>query len=254
MNYEIITREDDLSSWNYETLEAALREAVRRYDGVVYTDEASAKSDKAELNKIKKLLDTKRKEYKKICLAPYNDAEIKIKALTAIIDEKLAAIGQSVEDFEAGRKSERDAAVRSYYDKKSDVLGIYADKMFERIKNPKWYNASAKDAVWQKDMIAAIETAADDIRQLRALSSPYLDTLIDEYINGSSLYDCIEENQKLTNAVSRAGINVAEKTVSEEIPQQPDKDSFTLRLKCSPSQKKRLLDFIRMLGIKYEEI
>ena len=70
-----------ITTWSFDEINLALDNLLEKYKGKVYTEESykSAKSDKQELNAINKRIEEKRKEYKKICLAPYNAIEDEIK-------------------------------------------------------------------------------------------------------------------------------------------------------------------------------
>ena len=85
--FELATfQSTDITEWNFEQIRSYLAQVLESGKGTVYTDEASAKSDKGELNRAKKLLEDKRKEYKAQCLAPYEVVEKQIKSLTSMLD------------------------------------------------------------------------------------------------------------------------------------------------------------------------
>ena len=59
--------------WNKEELEAAVRAKIAGYENVVYTEEniKAAKNDRAELNKLIKAIEERRKQVKNIINEPY---------------------------------------------------------------------------------------------------------------------------------------------------------------------------------------
>ena len=67
---------------NFQELKAALTAVLRRYEGVVYTEDrlADAKADKKELSRLRRDIDSRRKEIKKAYLAPYQDFEAQANA------------------------------------------------------------------------------------------------------------------------------------------------------------------------------
>ena len=79
---------------NFDEIKAYLGQRLDVYRNLVYSEDSlkTAKADKAQLNKLKKALDTRRKEIKAIYMEPYLCIEAQIKELTAMIDEPLAAI------------------------------------------------------------------------------------------------------------------------------------------------------------------
>ncbi len=87
-------------SWNHEEIKKEVTEKVSYYTNLVYTDEQikEAKADRAKLNKFANVLDDKRKEIKKQCLAPYNDFEEKIKEIVAVVMEQIGMIDKQVKE------------------------------------------------------------------------------------------------------------------------------------------------------------
>ena len=66
--------------FNFEELKTQLAESLELYAGLVVTEDGikAAKEDRARLNKLREALETKRKEVKRECMAPYD----RIKRLT----------------------------------------------------------------------------------------------------------------------------------------------------------------------------
>ena len=60
-------------TWNHDQIKKEVAEKVKHYATMVYTDDQikDAKNDRAKLRKFVDALETKRKEIKKQCLAPY---------------------------------------------------------------------------------------------------------------------------------------------------------------------------------------
>lgn len=82
--------------WNKEELEAAVRAKIAGYENVVYTEEniKAAKNDRAELNKLIKAIEERRKQVKNIINEPYTVFEAELKEITALINEPVALIDQ----------------------------------------------------------------------------------------------------------------------------------------------------------------
>ena len=94
---------------NFEELKNELTERTEKYKNLVYTDEqiSLAKADRASLRKLVDALDSRRKEYKKHCLKPYEDFEKAVKTLTGIINEPIGLIDKQVKAFESLKKEEK---------------------------------------------------------------------------------------------------------------------------------------------------
>lgn len=104
--------------WNKEELEAAVRAKIAGYENVVYTEEniKAAKNDRAELNKLIKAIEERRKQVKNIINEPYAVFEAELKEITALINEPVALIDQQVKAFEEKQKEEKKAAIKATYD------------------------------------------------------------------------------------------------------------------------------------------
>lgn len=104
--------------WNKEELEAAVRAKIAGYENVVYTEEniKAAKNDRAELNKLIKAIEERRKQVKNIINEPYAVFEAELKEITALINEPVALIDQQVKAFEEKQKKEKKAAIKATYD------------------------------------------------------------------------------------------------------------------------------------------
>lgn len=130
--------------WNKEELEAAVRAKIAGYENVVYTEEniKAAKNDRAELNKLIKAIEERRKQVKNIINEPYAVFEAELKEITALINEPVALIDQQVKAFEEKQKEEKKAAIKATYDENigdlAEVLPfekIFDSNTFENMKH-----------------------------------------------------------------------------------------------------------------------
>lgn len=83
---------------NFEELKQALEQRLAQYDNVVYAADgiSDAKRDKAELNKLRRSIEERRKEIRRNCLEPYTAVEPRFKELVALIDQPLSRINQYI--------------------------------------------------------------------------------------------------------------------------------------------------------------
>ena len=108
--------------FNFEELKTQLAESLELYAGLVVTEDGikAAKEDRARLNKLREALETKRKEVKRECMAPYTDFEAKVKELVGLIDQPIAAIDGQLKAYEEQRRAA----------KRADILAIYEETVF----------------------------------------------------------------------------------------------------------------------------
>lgn len=152
--------------WNKEELEAAVRAKIAGYENVVYTEEniKAAKNDRAELNKLIKAIEERRKQVKNIINEPYAVFEAELKEITALINEPVALIDQQVKAFEEKQKEEKKAAIKATYD---ENIGDLAEVLpFEKIFDSRYLNQTYKLATAQKEIVDKIDTVKTDLETI----------------------------------------------------------------------------------------
>ena len=114
----------EIIEFNYEELQAYLGERLEKYRTLVVAEDGikAAKSDRAALNKLRSALEDSRKGVKADCLRPYESFEVKIKALTGMIEGAIQNIDTQVKGFEEAKKQEKRAKIEAFFaDRKSVV-------------------------------------------------------------------------------------------------------------------------------------
>lgn len=85
---------DRIALEDFDELKMALAQWLAEYDNAVYPADGikEAKQDKAELNKMRRSIEERRKEIRRNCLEPYTALEPRFKELVALIDQPLSRI------------------------------------------------------------------------------------------------------------------------------------------------------------------
>lgn len=126
---------------NLEGLQASIAQYVSRYSNLVITEDnvTDSKQVRAKLNKLKKVLDDRRKEIKRNYNQPLREFETKVKKLEASIDMIIDPIDEGLGELEVQRGEQR----------KVDVMGLIAemapnyDVEVDEIEfDPRWLNKS----------------------------------------------------------------------------------------------------------------
>ena len=127
-------------TFNYEELKTQLTEKVHIYETMVYGDDQikQAKSDRADLNKLKKALTDERIRRKKEYLAPFEEFEKKINEIIAIIDKPAALIDAQIKEYEQQKKEEKRQQIREVFEK----IGFPEYITVEKIWDDSWLNSS----------------------------------------------------------------------------------------------------------------
>lgn len=173
--------------FNFEELKSELTERLHHYNTLVVTEDAikDAKTDLANLRKLKDAIETRRKEVKRQCMEPYNTFEARVKELTSLIDAPVAAINGQIKTFEEQEKEKKRAEIAAAYEEL--VPEEYHDIIpLNRILDPKWLNKgttmkSISEAISQianrtKIDMLYIESATEP-EHLTAVRSRYIETL-----------------------------------------------------------------------------
>lgn len=204
--------------WNKEELEAAVRAKIAGYENVVYTEEniKAAKNDRAELNKLIKAIEERRKQVKNI------------------INEPVALIDQQVKAFEEKQKEEKKAAIKATYD---ENIGDLAEVLpFEKIFDSRYLNQTYKLATAQKEIVDKIDTVKTDLETIDSLDSKYKLNAKDVYIKTLDLSKALAENKRLADLEEkleadkrRKAEEEAERKRQEEIRKQKEAEEQAKR-------------------------
>lgn len=250
----------DISQWDFKKLKAELKKGLAVYDGLVYTEEnlKEAKKDRATLNKVKTAIETARKEYKKACLKPYEEVESQIKELTEMISQQTNLIEKTLKDYEERKKNDKKAKIKSFYAQKAVTLGDMADSLYESIFNDKWLNASTTEAQYEKEIQLALNECAQDIKQIKQKKSQLEKELLGTYAKTRSLEKVWEKEAELDKVLKQVG--AAQKSAaptpvaSVNINTVSTDEGVIWKVKGSKSQLIQVTDFMKAIGVEYEQL
>ncbi len=203
MEFRLINPTEDgflrVIKWNREELEAAVRQKTAAYENVVYTEDniKQAKTDRAELNRLAKAIDERRKAVKKIINEPYEKFEAELKEITALINEPVKLIDKQVKAFEEQQKEEKKKQIEAAY---REVIGDLAGVLpFERVFDPKYLNQTFKLLQAQQEIKSRVQTVRTDLETIDSLESRYKLNAKDVYIKTLDLSRALAENKRLSD-------------------------------------------------------
>lgn len=189
--------------FNFEELKVQLAESLELYRGLVVTEDGikAAKEDRAKLNKLREALETKRKEVKKECMAPYTDFEGKVKELVGLIDQPIAAIDAQLKEYEEKRRSEKREAVLAIYE---ETIGELRSLLpFERLWQDAWYNTGVSMKKIREAIVAAEAKAASDLEALATVESEFAEAVKLKYLETLDLSAALAERARLQAQAAR---------------------------------------------------
>lgn len=157
-------------NWNFDELKSEIESKIAIYNNFVYSPEnlKAAKADRANLNRLKKAIDEKRKEIKKLCLKPYEEFESEVKQILDIIDEPITKIDTQIKTEEEKEKKQKRAKLEIYY------IENYGNNLGKEIKlqqffNEKWLNKSCTLKKAQEEIDENVKRFEEDIETLNDL-------------------------------------------------------------------------------------
>ena len=202
MEFRLINPTEDgflrVIKWNKEELEAAVRQKIADYENVVYTEEnmQQAKNDRAELNKLTKAIEDRRKEVKKKINEPYDIFEKELKEVLALIQEPVDMIDRQIKDFEDSQKEEKKASIKATYD---EAVGDLAEVLpFEKVFDIRYLNKTYKLGTAQAEIREKIQKVRTDLETIDSLDSKYKLNAKDVYIKTLDLSRALAENKRLS--------------------------------------------------------
>ncbi len=143
--------------FNYEELKQELTANLGHYESMIYSEDniKSAKEDRANLNKLSKALDERRKEIKKDFMKPYTEFEEKIKDLITLVDKTSKKVDSQVKFYEDKTKQEKKDIIKAIYDENIGELKKLVS--FEKLFKDKWLNVSESLSKVSQELMEEIE-------------------------------------------------------------------------------------------------
>lgn len=189
-----IERSNGAISFNFEDIKEALAAELELYKNLVFTEETKtdAKKTVAELRKLKKQINDKRIEVKKLYMQPYTDFEAKVKELDKLINEPITFISEQIDAFEQKRIEEKIELINDIYlelvSEREDIAG-YAK--LNRVYDSKWENASTSKKTIQEAITNYLDGVTNDIAAIKSMESEYETKALMRYKETGVLSDAL---------------------------------------------------------------
>lgn len=189
-----IVRNNGTIDFNFEDIKEALAAELEPYKNLVFTEETKtdAKKTVAELRKLKKQINDKRIEVKKLYMQPYTDFETKVKELDKLINEPITFISEQIDAFEQKRIEEKRELINDIYlelvSEREDIAG-YAE--LSRVYDSKWENASTSKKNIQEAITSYLDGVANDIAAIKSMESEYETKALTRYKETGVLSDAL---------------------------------------------------------------
>lgn len=220
--------------FNFEELKAELTERLHHYNSLVVTEDAikEAKVDLANLRKLKDAIETRRKEVKQQCLAPYNAFEKQVKELTALIDEPVAAINGQVKAYEELEKAKKLEDIAAAYE---ELVPVNFQEIIplKRILDPKWLNKGTTMKSIGEDISQIANRTKIDMLYIESATEPeHLTAVRSKYIETLNIDAALDHRDKLV--ATAEAFKRQEEAIAQRTAQRMERDSYEVRPDKNP--------------------
>lgn len=258
-------------NFNYSELKKEIAEKTAPYKGLIVTEDAIpvAKTDLANLRKLEKAIDDRRKAVKKEYNAPYMTFEAQIKDILSDIQAAEGNIDGQIKEFERRADEEKLGQIKVFY---GLAFGdLVKNVPFEKVYNPKWLNKGYKMPDIEAEISKAANTLRDNIETVKGLKSDHelslMRTLfftldIGEVLKEHNALEALAEARKAMEQEKAKQVVADEPKTEDTATQTPVEPELTVdtpeplqeiafRVWVNNAQKAALRNFLVSNGIRY---
>lgn len=193
---ELIVKEVNIPEkieFNYQELKSEIETKLELYNSLVYQEKdlKTAKSDKANLNRLKKALNDERIRREKEYMKPFIEFKNQINEIIDIIDKPVRLIDNQIKDYEKIKKEEKNKEIIELFAEINQFEWLKLNKIFDS----RWLNSSYRIKKIKDDMLLAIDKIESDLASIDSLE--YSFEIKDYYKKSLDLNYAISEVNKI---------------------------------------------------------
>ena len=167
---ELIVKEINIPEkieFNYQELKSEIETKLELYNNLVYQEKdlKTAKSDKANLNRLKKALNDERIRREKEYMKPFIEFKNQINEIIDIIDKPVRLIDNQIKDYEKIKKEEKNKEIIELFAEINQFEWLKLNKIFDS----RWLNSSYRIKKVKEDMILSLEKIEADLASIDSL-------------------------------------------------------------------------------------
>ncbi len=238
----------------FDELKVDLKNRLNKYNSLVVTENAiqDAKSDRANLNKLKKAINDEKIKLKK---EAFDTFENQCKDLVALIDEAVGNIDTQVKIFEQKAKDSKLMKLKDMWAGK-EIANIIE---YEQVHNEKWLNASATEASIDKAMNEIVDKYNSDVNILSSFIQSdeeykYGIELYNKSLDLSSVINKITDRRNIIKEHEEAKNNVENSPTTTDFINSSIIHTLGFIINANRTQIKALNEFMKFNGIKFKQI
>lgn len=255
------TNEVGTVGFNYEEMKSTLEGELKKYEGLVITDESQItefKATKAELNKVKKAINDEKIRIKKEYCIPLVEFENKVKDLIAMIDSVNIPIDNQLKEYEEKRKASRRSKIVDFYNGSGFTL-VPVEKLIDE----SWLNKSVTDKKWMEEFDYKLQSIKSAFETIEMMGDKEYVALVKSFYLDSSSFDNLaigEAKQKADNLLKIKEkvdpvierVDHAQEMQEEQNQEVEEEMTMTFTVTTTKSKLIKIREFMKELGAKYE--
>ena len=181
--------------WNKDEIIEAVKAKMELYKNNNYSDIKLAKADRAQLNKVIKAIEDKRKEIKKAFTEPYTKFENEVKGIVALIKEPVELIDKQVKAHEQKQKDEKKSQLRAQFLQSVKELGGYVS--FEDVFEERYLNLTCTLASAWHDIACKLDHIREDLKTIeKEGGEKYAPAMKSAYLQNRDLTKAFAEKRR----------------------------------------------------------
>lgn len=186
--------------WNNKELKAEIEAKMQDYKNLVFTEETikEAKTDRANLRKLKDAFEGERKRIKKLCMEPYENFERQVKEVVSLIEEPIQLIDKQIKEVEEQKKHQK----RKYIEELFGTIGFQCFVTLDKIWDDKWLNVSVPLTKIEEQMKSIMYRIGNEVVTISRLPEFSFEAL-DMYKKTLDLNQAIQEGHRLADIQKR---------------------------------------------------
>ncbi len=157
--------------FNYQEIKAFVQNVREKYSGIVVTEETTreTKKDVANLRKLYKFMDERRKDVKGEYMEAFNQFDRQVKECMEDIIVPIRELDEQIKEFERQKKENKKKAIVAIF---PEIAGDMAEYIvLDKIYNPKWENTSVSLSSIKAEIsnfVASIKMSVETIKSMNS--------------------------------------------------------------------------------------
>lgn len=212
-----------------ETKQWAITQTQADRNLILLTEEDydNAKKRCANINKIIKSVEDKRKWVKAEYVKPYTVFEGSIKELVGILNTARDNLWGQITKQEQEKKAKLEEQYKNYYEDLAESCGVLKYRSWSQIVNEKWFNKSTKANTVIEEIDKICATIKNELTAIKALGSEFELVLLERYAEGHTMTDIINYDCKLKS--QKQAVETQKQEVKGNTQPQPIKTAETTK-------------------------